>query len=460
MLGLNKKISLEDRYKGCLLGLAVGDSLGAAVESLDRDSFTVKDMPTTVCRDDIKPGYWTDDTSMALCLAESLIICKEFSPMDQMYRYLKWLDGGYLSPFGYAYGVGNTIFNSLNTFMDNPNEPYAGLTDPKSAGNGSLMRIASIPMFYRKDLRLAEKYAVLSSRTTHQTKEALDACQVFSLMVIRALNGLSKNEILSNDIAKIDGLSPEIKKIAEGSYKKLSRDKIESTGYVAHSLEAALWAFYNSKSFKEGALLAVNLGDDADTTAAIFGQLAGAYYGYEAIPKKWRDLIAMKDKINEMAVELLNLSNKLNSEKPNIYLDIDGVLLANDKHPANYVHDFLKYILTNYPDTTYWLTTHCQGDANRPIQDVGHLFNTETVELMKKIQPTTWLHSPSKTSAIDFTKPFLWFDDDLFISERNELIEHSALDNWIEVDLKKDPNQLGKFLQSFPTPIEIIRADK
>lgn len=141
----------------------------------------------------------------------------------------------------------------------------------------------------------------------------------------------------------------------------------------------------------------------------------------------------------------------------NIYLDIDGVLLVNDKHLANYAPEFIKYCLTKYPDSTYWLTTHCQGDANRPIQDVGHLFDSETVALMKKIKPTTWLNSPSKTSAIDFTQPFLWFDDDLFISERNELIDHNALENWIEVDLRKDPNQLGKFLQSFPTPIELIR---
>lgn len=140
----------------------------------------------------------------------------------------------------------------------------------------------------------------------------------------------------------------------------------------------------------------------------------------------------------------------------NIYLDIDGVLLANDRQPALHVKEFLKYVLDKYPDSTYWLTTHCQGDANRPIQDIGGLFDDETVEIMRKIKPTTWLDSPSKTSAIDFSQPFLWFDDDLFISERIELIEHGVLDNWIEVNLSKDPNQLGKFLQSFPIPITEI----
>ena len=135
---------------------------------------------------------------------------------------------------------------------------------------------------------------------------------------------------------------------------------------------------------------------------------------------------------------------------PNIYLDIDGVLLANNLSPANYAPEFLKYVLTNYPYSTYWLTTHCQGDANVPIQHIGHLFDDETVDLMKKIKPTTW--DLAKTRAIDFSKPFLWFDDDLFYEEKQELLEQGALDNWIEVDLTKDPDQLAKFLSSFPIP--------
>lgn len=309
MLHRYRAKKLEDRYKGCLVGLAVGDVLGAGVEFFDRDTFTVKDMPTEVCRGGIEPGFWTDDTSMALCLADSLITCKDFSPMDQMYRYLKWMNDGYLSPFGYAFGIGNTVSNSLDMFIDNPSNPYAGSTNPRSAGNGSLMRLAPIPMLYRKDIKLAQKYAILSSRTTHQAKEALDACRVYSIMIVRALNGESKRSILSDDIAKINNLSPNIQKIVSGSYKRKSRDQIESIGYVVKTLEAALWAFYNSKNFKEGALLAVNLGDDTDTVGAVYGQLAGAYYGYKSIPKKWREMIAMKDMINDMSIQLLDLSN-------------------------------------------------------------------------------------------------------------------------------------------------------
>ena len=137
----------------------------------------------------------------------------------------------------------------------------------------------------------------------------------------------------------------------------------------------------------------------------------------------------------------------------NIYLDIDGVLLANDLNPANHANDFLRRILAEYPESTYWLTTHCNGDASVPIQHIGHLFEADVQKLMKNIKPTTW--ETAKTRAIDFTKPFLWFDDDLFFEEKQSLLEHNVLDNWIQVDLSKNPDQLGVFMQSFPIPAEI-----
>ena len=136
---------------------------------------------------------------------------------------------------------------------------------------------------------------------------------------------------------------------------------------------------------------------------------------------------------------------------PNIYLDIDGVLLANELHPAKFADEFLQYVLTNYPDTTYWLTTHCQGDANVPIERIGPMFEYETVKLMKLIKPTSW--DIAKTEAIDFSKPFLWFDDDLMSDELVELVRHNAYDSWIQVNLYKNPNQLKKFLTSFPLSV-------
>ncbi|MCX6727566.1 MAG: hypothetical protein NTX11_02010 [Candidatus Saccharibacteria bacterium] len=138
----------------------------------------------------------------------------------------------------------------------------------------------------------------------------------------------------------------------------------------------------------------------------------------------------------------------------NVYLDIDGVLLANDLTPANHSKEFLAYIICKYPNSTYWLTTHCQGDSNVPVQHIGHLFDEETVGIMRKIKPTTW--DLAKTRGIDFTQPFIWFDDDLFHEEKLTLLDNEVLDNWIKVDLRENPNQLGLFLDSFPVPVNLL----
>jgi hypothetical protein len=138
----------------------------------------------------------------------------------------------------------------------------------------------------------------------------------------------------------------------------------------------------------------------------------------------------------------------------NIYLDIDGVLLTNTLYPAKSANEFLRYILKEYPETTYWLTTHCNGDTSVPIQHIGHLFEPDVQKLMTKIKPTSW--QTAKTRAIDFTKPFLWFDDNLFYEEKETLLKNDALDSWIEVDLAKDEDHLGKILTSFPIPISLL----
>jgi len=135
----------------------------------------------------------------------------------------------------------------------------------------------------------------------------------------------------------------------------------------------------------------------------------------------------------------------------NVYLDIDGVLLLNDEQVSPFAKEFLMFILERYPENTYWLTTHCKGDSSIPIEHVGHLFDFETRELMKKIKPTDW--DVKKTDGIDFSKPFLWFDDDCFECEKKVLRENNVLDNWIEVDLRNDPNMLKRFIDDFPLSI-------
>ena len=182
-------------------------------------------------------------------------------------------------------------------------------------------------------------------------------------------------------------------------------------------------------------------------------------YGMPALTDKLeRDLNAGKISLGGCIISFNDPNRHCNecetdfdTKAPHVYLDIDGVLLANDLTPANHAADFLKKVLREYPYTTYWLTTHCQGDASVPIQHIGHLFDKETVELMKQIKPTTW--ETAKTRAIDFTKPFLWFDDDLFHEEKQTLTKYGELDNWIEVNLTDDPDQLAKFITSFPIPV-------
>lgn len=128
----------------------------------------------------------------------------------------------------------------------------------------------------------------------------------------------------------------------------------------------------------------------------------------------------------------------------NIYLDIDGVLLANDQNLANHAEEFIKSAVTKHP--TYWLTTHSmEDDTSLAVKNVGQFCKPETVELLKQIKPAKW--KVAKTEAISFSEPFLWFDDDLYEDERADLAKHNALDSWVEVDLSKDENQLAKLMR-------------
>jgi ADP-ribosylglycohydrolase len=256
---------------------------------------------------DLAPGQWTDDTSMALCLAESLIECRGFDPGDQMRRYVRWHRDGHLSSTGRCFDIGMTVAEALHRFAST-GEPVSGSTDPMKAGNGSLMRLAPVPMFYRRNVELAVQRAGDSSRTTHQARTAVDACRYFCALLVGAIDGRTKDDLLSPGYWTGGPLAPEIEEIAAGSFKRRNPPEIAGTGYVVHSLEAALWAFHRAQSFREGCLLAVNLGDDADTTAAIYGQLAGAYYGASGIPPEWVARLAKRELIESYAEALLERS--------------------------------------------------------------------------------------------------------------------------------------------------------
>lgn len=278
-------MDLKDRFRGSLLGLAVGDAIGTTVEFRPRGSFEPLTDMIGGGPFDLRPGQWTDDTSMALCLATSLVECHGFDARDQMKRYCKWADTGYLSSTGRCFDIGLTVASALRRFRQT-GDPYAGSNDPHSAGNGCIMRLAPIPMFFFPDVDAAERFAAESSRTTHGAAECLDACRLLARIICRALSVKPKDEVALEDSKTFAG-SEKIVAIARGAYREKSREDIRGSGYVVDSLEAAMWCFVHTDTFKDAILMAANLGDDADTTAAVCGQVAGAYYGARQIPAAW-----------------------------------------------------------------------------------------------------------------------------------------------------------------------------
>lgn len=299
-------ITRSDRFRGCLVGLAVGDAVGTTVEFKPRGSFApLKDMvgggPFS-----LPPGAWTDDTSMALCLATSLVEKRGFDARDQMERYLRWRNEGYLSSIGRCFDIGNATNAALARF-ERSGDPYSGSDDPHSAGNGSIMRLAPVPMYFAGDPQAAVAFAVESSRTTHAAQECLDACRLFAAILLAALAGVDKATVLFGPhavLAEGTRLGPKLEAIAEGAYRDKGAEQIRGSGYVVDSLEAALWSFWRTDNFRDAILTAVNLGDDADTTAAVCGQIAGAFYGESGIPGNWRKQLVMVQEIRALADQL------------------------------------------------------------------------------------------------------------------------------------------------------------
>lgn len=294
--------TLSERSRGCLLGLACGDAVGTAVEFRSRGSFApVTDMvgggPFSLAA-----GQWTDDTSMALCLAESLLSKGGFDANDQMGRYLNWWQWGYLSSTGDCFDIGMTVRDALAAFQQTGNA-FSGPTDPQTAGNGSLMRLAPVALFYYPSESDVLKFCAQSSRTTHGAPEAVECCELLGLALAQALAGGTKASL--RNLHSIEAREPKVAALAHGVYLGKSRDEITGSGYCIASLEAALWCFHHTETFEAAVLAAANLGDDADTTAAMVGQLAGAHYGVGSIPAHWLDRLHMRSDIEQMAEALI-----------------------------------------------------------------------------------------------------------------------------------------------------------
>ena len=303
-----------DRQRGTLLGLAIGDALGAAVEFKPPGGFE----PVTGYRaggpHGLAPGEWTDDSSMALALADS-IASVEWDLNDQAQRYVAWWQNGEYSVNGRCFDIGMTCSSALSRFQQTGDAATSGSSSSRASGNGSIMRLAPVPIHYAGlfagQVHELIGFCIDSSRPTHGSDQCLSACAYFGLVLAGLINGVDRDEVLDpkwEHLTKLKQqitLHPEVAEVAAGSFREKNPPDVVGSGYVVKSLEAALWAFLDAKDFREAVLKAVNLGDDADTTGAICGQLVGAYWGESGIPKEWLEKLARKDMIEQALDGLL-----------------------------------------------------------------------------------------------------------------------------------------------------------
>jgi ADP-ribosyl-[dinitrogen reductase] hydrolase len=291
------KVAKRDRAIGALVGLAVGDAVGTTNEFKSRDDFPIVTDIVGGGPFALKPGQWTDDTSMALALADSLSQAPELDVNDLMTRFVSWWKEGAYSCTGTCFDIGVTTRQALQRFLST-GIPLAGSQDADKAGNGSLMRLSPVAIRHGGDREKRRRAAALQSRSTHAAPQAVDACILFADMIADAIAGDPLTSVLSpRDLL----LSPAIASINNGSWRGKPERDIRTSGYVAHTLEAAIWAVARTTSFEDAILLAANLGDDADTTAAVAGQLAGAVYGLSGIPARWRKLLAWGRRLENVA---------------------------------------------------------------------------------------------------------------------------------------------------------------
>ncbi len=301
-----------DRRRGAFVGLAVGDALGAAIEFSLPGTFEHVSGYRGGGPHGLEPGEWTDDTSMALALGDSIAQCG-WDLDDQAARYVAWWKTGDYSVNGRVFDFGITTSAALRRFAAFRDARRSGDASPLASGNGSIMRLAPVPVAYMNlfpDLNHElVRRLVESSLPTHASLQCLSACAYMGLVLCGLLHGLARDVVLGPDFIRMalagHQLHPEIAEVANGSFR--TRAPVGS-GYVVRSLEAALWAFHDAKDFQEAVLRAVNLGNDADTTGAVCGQLAGAYFGESGIPPEWRDGLAGRDIIEPILTRLLAFS--------------------------------------------------------------------------------------------------------------------------------------------------------
>ena len=320
---------LKKRFLGCLIGLAVGDAYGTTYEFKNRSK-----MPSAEALPDelvgggpfnMNPGEWTDDTSMALCLAES-IIEKSWDTDDQMKKYIKWWQDGYNSVKGECFDIGGATRNALSCY----NMTGEFVKDSQAAGNGVLMRLAPVPMccFDGQDSVFVLANSAFQSSMTHPSSQSIECSMLMGAIINKIFLGERDKMKILNFNTLLDENSKQmykelyekynchengrIEQMKEVLYKDSPESLISGDGYCVYTLEAALWAFVSTDSYKEGLKKVVALGDDTDTTGAVYGQIAGAYYGIDGIP--WVSKVSWIEKITKLAEDLYEINKKTRTE--------------------------------------------------------------------------------------------------------------------------------------------------
>lgn len=298
--------TLRERFQGALLGLAVGDALAAHTQFRKPGSFAPVGDLLGGGPFDLPRGAWTDDTAMPLLLAESLLERGGFDAHDQVQRYARWQREGYGSATGQCVGIAANVARALAT-AQYKRQPFAGSHDPEQLDKDALSRVAPVVMFFFADVATAVSRAVEAARITAQAPVVLDCVRLLASMLHLALTGRDKPSILRPPRETWFGPStrPEVIAIYEGSYIVRQPPEITGGGHIVQALEAALWAFHSSDSYREGALLAANLGRDSDVVSAVYGALAGAHHGVSAIPGIWRNSLMKKEVIIDTADRVL-----------------------------------------------------------------------------------------------------------------------------------------------------------